>query len=393
MALGAGALAAAAGWVLVAGLTLLGWLTARAGELSDVFTGATQMWLLAHGGGLQIGGIRWTLIPLGVTAILALVIAAVSSATAHRMIGDDDEPDVRQLFGNLLRVVAVTGTAYALTVVAVAILAGSVTQGGRTAIGAGVLALLGTTWGAGRGLGLKLADVLPAWAQPLPAATAAATWVVLLGGAVALTMSVIKYEDRIAGIAGGLGADATTTVAMAIAQLLFLPNLVIWAGAWTLGAGFTFGQDSVVSPPSTDLGLLPSIPVLGALPAEGPGDWLLLWLATGVVAGALGATVVLNRRRQAGAEEVALVSALAGLLSAGVLVLLGLAAGGNLGVERLTDLGPRIPELAVLSSALLGMSGLLSGLIAGLVRQILLAWRTGAGPGPDKESRAVGSEE
>lgn len=388
-AIGAGLVAAAVGWLLVTALVLLGWLTARAGDLGDAFNGATQLWLLAHGGGLQIAGVRWTLVPLSITLVLAVLLGVLGAAAAQSMAdggGGGGVPlkgiDTGRIDpgwidpgwidpGRIVRrVTLVTGITYALAVSTVATFAGSVNQGVRGAVGSVVLAALAAGWGAARGTGYRPADALPGWARPLPAAAAAATWTVLCGGAVALSVGLIQHRERIGAIAAGLGADPGSTVQLTVAQLLFLPNLVIWAASWTVGAGFTFGQGSIVSPPSTDLGLLPSIPVLGALPAEGAGNWVLLWLLTGLAAGVVAVAVVLRRRPHARFEEVALVSGLAGVLAAVVLTALAVASSGDLGGERLTGLGPRLVELGVLAGALMGMSGLLVGMVTGLVRQL-----------------------
>lgn len=374
IAAGSGLLAAAVGWVVLATLVLIAWLTAPAGDFGDVLHSATQLWLLAHGGGLTMAGVRWTLVPLGITAGLAMLLGFVTVGAARRGLGHartTRAPGSEVNRGRVARAcMLATGGTYVLVVTGAGVFAGSVGQGLRTAIGVLLLTTVAVGWGACRGAGFKVSEALPEWARPVPAAVAAATCTVLVGGAAALAVGLLQHLERVTAIAAGLGADALSTIQLTLAQLLFLPNLVIWAGAWTMGAGFTFGQGSVVSPPSTDLGLLPSIPVLGALPAEGPGLWSLLWLLTGIAAGAVAVAVVLRRSPRAGFEEVALVSGLAGVLAALLFTLLGVAARGDLGVDRLTGLGPRLGELVVLSGALIGMSALVVGMVAGAVRQL-----------------------
>lgn len=376
VAAGWGIVAAVVGWALVEALVLLAWLTAPAGELGGALGSATQLWLLAHGGGLMIAGVRWTLVPLGITAALGVLVGWLAAQAARRGIQSELTAGVRTDEVDRARVAGLctlaTGGSYAVAVTLVGLFAGSVNQGLRTAVGVLLFAAVAAGAGAIRGARFRLTGVLPQWARPLPAAVVAATGTVLCGGAVALTVGLIQHHQRVVSIAAGLGSDAMSTLQLTLAQLLFLPNLVLWAGAWTTGAGFTFGQGSVISPPSTDLGLLPSIPVLGALPAEGAGHWSLLWLLVGVLAGFVAVAVVLRRSPRADFEEVALVSGLAGVLAALLFTLLAVAARGNLGVERLTGLGPRLAELGVLAGALLGISGLLGGMVAGLVRRV---WR------------------
>ena len=65
------------------------------------------------------------------------------------------------------------------------------------------------------------------------------------------------YEGTHAGVVGG--------VALTLGQIAFMPNLVIYGATWLVGPGFAIGAGSSVSPLSTVLGPVPSIPVLGAL--------------------------------------------------------------------------------------------------------------------------------
>ena len=73
---------------------------------------------------------------------------------------------------------------------------------------------------------------------------------------------------------------------LTIAQLGFLPNLVIFALSWSTGAGFSLGVGSTAGPLGTAVGPLPAVPVLGALPA-GQLDAGAMALALPVIAGIL----------------------------------------------------------------------------------------------------------
>ena len=55
-------------------------------------------------------------------------------------------------------------------------------------------------------------------------------------------------------------------VVLTIGQLALIPNLVIYGAAWFTGVGFSFGTGSLFSPLGSQVGPLPTIPVLGALP-------------------------------------------------------------------------------------------------------------------------------
>ena len=55
-------------------------------------------------------------------------------------------------------------------------------------------------------------------------------------------------------------------VVLTIGQLALIPNLVIYGAAWFTGVGFSIGTGSLFSPLGSQVGPLPTIPVLGALP-------------------------------------------------------------------------------------------------------------------------------
>lgn len=48
--------------------------------------------------------------------------------------------------------------------------------------------------------------------------------------------------------------------------LLYLPNFLISAAAYLVGAGFAIGRDTLISPLHFSLGKIPALPILGALP-------------------------------------------------------------------------------------------------------------------------------
>ena len=58
-----------------------------------------------------------------------------------------------------------------------------------------------------------------------------------------------------------LGAIVLTT-----GQLAILPNLVVYGASWFTGVGFSIGTGSLISPLGSQVGPLPAVPLLGALP-------------------------------------------------------------------------------------------------------------------------------
>ncbi len=81
---------------------------------------------------------------------------------------------------------------------------------------------------------------------------------------------------------------------MTLAQLAYLPTLAIWGMAFVAGPGFAVGVDTAVSPAGTQLGVIPGIPVLGALP-ESTTPWLLLLALLPVALGAFAGWVTRSR--------------------------------------------------------------------------------------------------
>ena len=55
-------------------------------------------------------------------------------------------------------------------------------------------------------------------------------------------------------------------VVLTLGQLALIPNLVIYGASWLTGVGFSIGAGSLISPLGSQVGPLPAIPVLGALP-------------------------------------------------------------------------------------------------------------------------------
>ncbi|KQR02178.1 hypothetical protein ASF72_11145 [Arthrobacter sp. Leaf141] len=157
---------------------------------------------------------------------------------------------------------------------------------------------------------------------------------------------VTVYEALDAGVVGG--------AALTIAQLGYLPNLVVFALSWTSGAGFAMGAGSQVGPLATAVGPLPSVPVLAAIPAGGL-EFGFVALMVPVLAGVLAGWWFLRegenhfdewlsikiRARWFTASASTLVLGLLAGLAAGLLAMgAAFLARGSAGLGRLTDIGP-----------------------------------------------------
>lgn len=66
-----------------------------------------------------------------------------------------------------------------------------------------------------------------------------------------------------------------------LAQLLYLPTVQTWALAWILGPGFQQGTGTIRSMAEVKTGPIPAVPILGALPDQTPGYWVLALIVAG----------------------------------------------------------------------------------------------------------------
>ncbi|UVJ40597.1 DUF6350 family protein [Arthrobacter sp. CJ23] len=188
---------------------------------------------------------------------------------------------------------------------------------------------------------------------------------------------VIHWTDIIA-VYEGLKAGALGGAVLTIAQLGFLPNLVVFTLAWSSGAGFSLGVGSHAGPLGTAVGPLPAVPVFGALPA-GQLDLGGMALALPVVAGILAGwwflragenhfdewlSIKVKARWFTAAVSTlvlgALIGTAAGLLSGA----LAWIARGSAGIGRLTEIGPDPLWTAVWVAAEVGI-GVVIGYAAG----------------------------
>ena len=190
-----------------------------------------------------------------------------------------------------------------------------------------------------------------AWAVVRAAVVA---FVALVGlGAVLLGIGILAGWSQIVATYQELHAGAVGDTAVTLLQLGFLPNLVIYAIAWSTGAGFSFGAGTSVGLTSSDVGTLPMLPILGAVP-ESMGTFGLVGLLVPLVAGAIAGWWFLREGEDHLDEWVALkvpfrpLSALISAVALGVVtgiltsfgaLWLGWISYGSLGIGRFTEVG------------------------------------------------------
>ena len=190
-----------------------------------------------------------------------------------------------------------------------------------------------------------------AWAVVRAAVVA---FVALVGlGAVLLGIGILVGWSQIVATYQELHAGAVGDTAVTLLQLGFLPNLVIYAIAWSTGAGFSFGAGTSVGLTSSDVGTLPMLPILGAVP-ESVGTFGLVGLLVPLGAGAIAGWWFLREGEDHLDEWVALkvpfrpLSALISAVVLGVMtgimtsfgaLWLGWISYGSLGIGRFTEVG------------------------------------------------------
>lgn len=330
---------------------------------------ATSLWLAGHGVPPSIGAVTVTVVPLGVS--LLAVFGCWASARRS---------------GTLARSTFVSGVVtYALLVAVLALVVGAGPAGAlRGLVGGTCVAALGLGTGlvarpGSPRLRAVLAPVLhrlpPAVVTGLSAATVACAAVL---GASALLVVGWAYLGRgaVGAIADSLGLDLLGGAVLAVAQLAFLPVLVVWATAWLAGPGFAVGAGTHFAPDAMTGGTLPAVPLLGALPGAdvtgGPAAFAPLVV---VAAGALAGWWVHRATRRDPARHAwtaslacVVAAAVAGLAVAVVVTL----ASGAVGPGRM---------------ATTGASGLLVG--AAVAGEVLVGALLVAAPADDVLRRAV----
>jgi hypothetical protein len=362
--------AAAAGWIIVAAPVVVASLTGPPRAITSGLKLATELWLLGHGAGAVIGATTITLMPLGLTALLILIASGLAGVAARQAVlaheSDDLPLEIRQRLLPRL-VLSFTGT-YVLTVGSVAFLFSTPAQVAKALLGAAILAGVSSLVSMSRVVGWDAMRTWPLWAKRVPMAAAAGVATVVLGGSMALMTALYQGRGRIAELSTSLGADPVGGFVLVLGELAYLPNLVLWAVSWVIGAGISLGDGSVISPTVTQLGLLPAVPVFGAVPVEPSGRWVMVaWLLVGVVAGVLAAWTAVAPRRRARFDETSLIGGLAGVVAGAAVTVAAVVSRGDLGVGRLVGMGPRPFELFVMACSLLGISGMAGGLVIGLV--------------------------
>ncbi len=372
----AGALAAAGSWLVLALPALVVWVATAHTTVGwgDALGIASAGWFLGHGASVAVGELSLSLAPLGLW-LLALLLTVRG---ARRLLDRTERSAPGTTWPRALVRQVVPG--FVLGYAAAGLLAWLLTLAGPARPGfAAVLVVLGIpvlalAWAllrryvAGEECGVvgEWLDRLPRW---LPRAVRPGVHgaAILLGlGTVLVVIMVAARWSTVSGLHAAVNAGLVGGVVLTAAQLLVLPNLAVFALAWLAGPGFQIADGSTITLAGAHPGLMPMIPVLGALPSDGAwSGWLILLLSVPVLAGGVIGWLACRSLARLSSWRTKLATALAAVVtSAAGLTVLAALGSGAVGVDRLSAVGTRP---LVFGAALLGL------LVAGAALSVLSA--------------------
>jgi len=325
-----------AGWALSA-------LVMALSGSSDVRVPA-RIWLVGHGSGLVAGATHVGVVPVSVAALFVLLMSWAARRTTRTELAD-----LGQYVGAVATIVGVVAAVLAATTSTNDV----ATSIPRSAVGGFVVGGLGSALGAGWRY-RRTWDV-PETLRLIARGAMRATSLILGASLVVVLVLLAIHGQRAANMWALLGPSFLGGIALAVACVLSLPTLVLWAASVLVGPGFALGSGTSVDLTGSHLGPIPSFPTLAAVPDPGafPSTILILGLLmplAGVWAGSV------TTRARVGAAA----GATAGL---GLGILIGMS-GGGVGPGRMAEAGPPPVTPLVVAVLVLAASGAIGSLLA-----------------------------
>ncbi len=317
---------------------------------------SARTWLVSLGSGLDSGDISLGLVPIGATLLCIGIVAM----TTIWVVADPVE---------LAAFAATTAGASGLLagIASAASNAGDVhTSVVRAAVGAFVVGGVGSAIGAVVSHG-SVADLWPTpnldvravvrAAVPAVVAVLAASAIIVVG---LLVVHLARAGDLWAVLDPGLGGG----IALAAVCVLSVPTLTLWTASALIGPGFTLGTDTSVDLSGAQLGAVPGLPVLAALPAPGAfAGWVFLLGLIPLAAGMLAGWRVDDRGRDDLLLRVGLGSAAGGCAGLVLGVLVGLS-GGSVGPGRMAEAGPPALTPLLVAVPVMALGGALGAMLS-----------------------------
>ena len=260
-------------------ITLIAWATAgsASGTTSDPIRAAMWIWLAAHHVhfdlALSPSGVAGYLsyLPLGALLLPIFALRAGFKRVVSKLDGD---------YSNLTGVRLFFALFYATLTAMVAVFSSSTgvkPQWWMAAIFSFLIAL-GSSFIADRSINLAMPVILAFRIVAL-----------FLGvGFLIFTIAFIINFDQAVLITQVLAPGIFGALLLLILNLLYLPNAALAALSYVSGAGFAVGAGTHLSPLTQDIGQIPALPLLAALPVNS-NKWLLFFsiviIALGVLLG------------------------------------------------------------------------------------------------------------
>ncbi len=197
----------------------------------------------------------------------------------------------------------------------------------------------------------------------------AAVAIVMLVSSLLLTVMLLANYAQVIALYEGIHSGVLGGIAVTLAELAFLPNLLVWTASWLIGPGFAIGVGSSVGPLGTSLGPLPAVPVLGALPT---GDLpfgflgLLVPIVAAFLVGALLRPAVLRNLEPGRSPLGSLLSTGIGIgIVGGVAMgILAWVSSGAAGPGRLAEVGPDAILVGLFAALEFGVPAMLGLLVS-----------------------------
>ncbi|MGH3098009.1 MAG: cell division protein PerM, partial [Streptosporangiales bacterium] len=271
---------------------LAGMVVVASGGDSPTLTGVVglggDIWLACHHIPLALPDGTFSLLPLGLVALPALLLVRAGCRLAREV----GAAGLRR--AGLATLALAVPYALAALVLALATLAqDTYADPLAAAAGTALLALLAGGYGVLRGAraGSRLLALLPGPSRSLLVAAAGAVATLLLAGAVLLAGMLAVRVIEVRDITASLHATGLAGVLLFLLGAAYVPNAVLFAVGYAAGPGFSLGAGSLIAPWHYLAGPVPAFPLLGAVPEgqpPGPAWAVLLGPAlAGVVAGTL----------------------------------------------------------------------------------------------------------
>ncbi|WP_245810206.1 DUF6350 family protein [Brachybacterium massiliense] len=363
--------------------------TASSATALDAILISLSVLILGHGGGIVLttgvvdGAV--TLTPFGLLILLMLL-----SALSMRRVGRALRPvrDDGVLRAGALRDVGSALGMYTLVyAIGLAVLASfgrstdvspvvtsAVVSGAMVALVGGLAGLL---WSLRREPtqsvpGVRVLELLPTPYGDIARAALTAVIGLLWMGLAAITVMLLLSVPEQASLFDGLAPGIVGGLVLTLVQLALLPLLAVWALTVLLGGTVGVGTSTGISLGGAETGVLPALPILGALP--GPGDfpeWTWALMVLPAVPVALGAVRLIRDLAEHERRE-QIIGWVGYPLAVVVVALLlaGLSTGG-IGDGRLVHLGPQMNSLAL---PLIGVVALTTALVLGVLATPLIPW-------------------